>query len=68
MRLAVGLLSFAFPLRASIGHSAHHMPFAPPLAKTSTRHAHSVYGHDDVRGNVPPTEPIATALQQKVSD
>jgi hypothetical protein len=75
MQFAVGLLSFAFPPCTSIGNSPHHMPFTPPwpagsdpATRTSTHYPHSVYGHEDFRGNLTRAEPIATALQQKVSD
>jgi hypothetical protein len=75
MRLAPGLLSFVFPLGATIGNPARGALIAlswheasDPATRISRRHADSVRDHDDFGVNLTLTQPVATALQQKVSD
>jgi hypothetical protein len=75
MQFAVGLPGFLAPLCITIGHSAHSALIAPffhaasdPAARTSTLDAHSIHEHDGLRVKFTQLKPIATALQQKVSD
>jgi hypothetical protein len=75
MQFAAGLIGFVVPLCIAIGNSAHSALIAPsfhaasdPAARTSTLDAHSIHEHDGLWVKFTQLKPIATALQQKVSD
>jgi hypothetical protein len=75
MGFAVGLHSFVVPPCIAIGNSAPSALIAPsfqaasgPATRTATLDAHSIDAHDGLRVKFTPLKPIATALQQKVSD
>ena len=67
MHLPPWPLSFVFPLCPRIGSSAHST-LITPSADNAALYGHALAGHDDFRVNLTRNKPIATALQQKVSD